>query len=650
MSSLKRLSSITTALLIGAGATMQAADRIPATPFSDFQTTSGHGVANLTDGDPSTYFQTEGTQYTWGAIDLGSPHVITSLRFSRPSGSDAVLGVFQGANNRDFSDAIPLWLIDERPASNVMTELTVNCSRGVRYIRYVGPAGSRSVLGELEAYGTPGEGDDSQLWQITDLPTVVINTVNSQEPYDKEHDIDGNIIIISNSGSEILSSPGSVRERGNASRQFPKKPWRIKFDKKQNVLDAPAKAKKWTLLNNYGDKTLMRNMLAFKIAELMGMEYVPFCRPVDVILNGEFKGCYQLCDQIEVNKDRVDIDEMTPEDIEGDALTGGYLVEVDGYADQEISWFRTSHYGIPITIKSPDDDEITAAQKRYITDCFNTLEPEMKNTDPETGYRRLFDNRSFIQHMLVNEVAGNTDCYWSTYMTKRRGDDKIYTGPVWDFDLGFDNDNRTFPVTEKSGDGFLWDSGVASAADGMRYFAQRILLKDPGTKAEILKVWSEARENGLSADELTDLASTYAADLDDSQRLNFMRWPILSHQVHQNPRAAGSYAGEVNWVKEYIKGQMAHLDQVIGYEPAIGPDPGHDAIETIEPDDTAEGIITTVANTIVTEGFADGVSCEVYRPDGTLVTVFATGDTSGPLSQGIYIVRAGSRTVKLLVR
>lgn len=64
MSSLKRLSSITTALLIGAGATMQAADRIPATPFSDFQTTSGHGVANLTDGDPSTYFQTEGTQYT----------------------------------------------------------------------------------------------------------------------------------------------------------------------------------------------------------------------------------------------------------------------------------------------------------------------------------------------------------------------------------------------------------------------------------------------------------------------------------------------------------------------------------------------------------------------------------------------------------
>ena len=89
---------------------------------------------------------------------------------------------------------------------------------------------------------------------------------------------------------------------------------------------------------------------------------------------------------------------------------------------------------------------------------------------------------------------------------------------------------------------------------------------------------------------------------------------------------------------------------MIGYEPAIGPDPGHDAIETIGPDNTAEGTITTVANTIVTKGFADGIRCEVYRPDGTLVTVFATGDTSGPLSQGIYIVRAGSQTAKLLVR
>jgi len=68
-----------------------------------------------------------------------------------------------------------------------------------------------------------------------------------------------------------------------------------------------------------------------------------------------------------------------------------------------------------------------------------------------TGYRRIFDTRSFIQHMLTNEVASNTDCYWSTYMYKRRDDPKLYTGPVWDFDLGFENDRRTFPVVQTCG-------------------------------------------------------------------------------------------------------------------------------------------------------------------------------------------------------
>ena len=59
---------------------------------------------------------------------------------------------------------------------------------------------------------------------------------------------------------------------------------------------APAKEKKWTLINNYGDKTLMRNILAFEVSRRVGLGYTPFCHPVDVIVNGEYRGCYQLCD------------------------------------------------------------------------------------------------------------------------------------------------------------------------------------------------------------------------------------------------------------------------------------------------------------------------------------------------------------------
>ena len=132
------------------------------------------------------------------------------------------------------------------------------------------------------------------------------------------------------------------------------------------MLDAPAKAKKWTLIPNYSDKTLLRNLLAFEMSRQMGMTYTPYGTAVDVLLNGEYKGCYQLCDQVEINKNRVNITEMTPNDNQGSALTGGYLIEVDAYANQEISWFKSAK-GNPVTIKSPDDDEITANQKQYIT-------------------------------------------------------------------------------------------------------------------------------------------------------------------------------------------------------------------------------------------------------------------------------------------
>jgi len=640
---IKRLAIIASAAI--ATLTATAADRLSGTP-TGCPEISGHPASAMFDGDPATWYESAGTAYTWAAIDLGAPHVITRIGLQpAPTTNGAALtrlAVIQGANNADFSDAIPIYMVKNLPASGTVTYADIDCSRGFRYIRYCGPAASRSRLAELELYGTPGEGDDSHLWQVTNLPTVVVNTVDAQEPYDKEHDIPGNIIIISDNGADILDKPGTIRERGNASRSFPKKPWRLKFDKKQQVLGSPAKAKKWTLINNYGDKTLMRNILAFEVARMFGMEFVPFCRPVDVILNGEYKGCYQLCDQVEVNPGRVEVDEMEPTDIAGDALTGGYLVEVDAYADQELSWFTTAHYGLPVTIKSPKDDEIVPLQAAYIRDYFNTLEPLMKNTDHATGYRTMFDNRSFIQHMLVNEVAGNTDTYWSTYMYKRRNDPRIYTGPVWDFDLGWDNDNRSYHVWQTSGNGWLWNSGRGSAANGMIYFAQRILIKDPSTADEILDIWHEARSAGLSAEWLLDLVDRTAAELDQSQRLNFLRWPILNQIVHQNPQAAGSYEGELNVVRRYIREQMAHLDRVIGYE-------GHDS--GVADASAARGSIIVDGRCVVALGFADGTGYRVLTPDGRTVATGLCGTTGAPLQPGIYIVAVdGGMTTKIAVR
>lgn len=654
---ISRLFGLLAAMLPGM-ASLSAAEKLPGIAFGSPAAGESCRVENILDGNIDTYYQTNVSRFGYCGIDLGEPHVISRIGFAcrnyNPARARTRLGLFEGANSPDFSDAVPLQMIKDYVTGGEINYFDVSCSLGVRYVRFVGPEGSQTPVAELELYGEKGKGDSCRMWQITNLPTVVINTAGFQAPYDKEHEIASSVIIISDNGTNFFKQTAGVRERGNASRGFPKKPWRLKFDEKTSVLDAPAKAKKWTLINNYGDKTLMRNILAFEVAKKMDMAYVPFCRPVDVVMNGEYQGCYQLCDQIDIRKHRLDITEMENTDIKGDALTGGYFLEVDAYANEEPVWFQTTRYYLPITIKSPDNDAIQPEQEQYITDYINRMErafPSGNYGEPGYNaeplgfpYRNIFDTESFIRHMLVNEVAGNTDCYWSTYWYKERNDPKIYTGPVWDFDLGFDNDSRTYHVWERSGNGFLWNSGFASAAGNMRYVAQRVLLKDPSTEGEIRDIWAQARQNGLSAEWLNDLVESTAAELNQSQRLNFMRWPILNQWVHQNPQVANSYEGEIRVLNRYIDAQMEHLDRVIGY---TAPDPGQDGIDNVNIDDSVRPYAVTGG--IAFRRFEPGTAFTIYGTDGRRA---ATGECSNrivPLPAGLYIVIINGQTTKLLV-
>ena len=513
------------------------------------------------DGNLNTCFASWERSYTWTGLDLGTPHVITRVGWSpRNDGKGeerVLLGVFEGANREDFMDALPLYIIKEKGTIGQMSYATVDCSRGFRYVRYVGPSDARCNIAELEFYGNEGEGDDSHLSQLTNLPTVSIHTQDGVIPYDKETDISSQIAIISKNGTSLLYETGGVRERGNASRSFPKKPYRIKFDKKQKPLDAPAKAKKWTLINNYGDKTLMRNLLAFELSRKMGMPYTPFGTAVDVLLNGEYKGCYQLCDQVEVNPGRVEITEMAPEDNTGDALTGGYFIEVDAYAYDEVSWFNSNN-GNPVTIKSPDEDAITTNQHEYIRQFFNKVENQWKT---------YLDLNTFLRHFLVGELSGNTDTYWSTYMYKDRGENLMHTGPVWDFDLAFENDNRTYPIMRLTD--YIYRT-KGSCAGNMRQFVDKIVVNDAAAKAQLKAIWGEVRQAGLTEESMTAYINGWEQTLGQSQELNFKRWPIMNEYVHQNPHLWGSYEAEVQNVRRYMKERIEWMDNKLDYvyEPA----------------------------------------------------------------------------------
>lgn len=507
---------------------------------------------NVFDGDHTTFFASYDRSQTWVGLDLGEPHIITKVgwapRIKQPGRVE--LALIEGANEPDFSDAMPIYMIKEPGVENKMLYAETKCSRGFRYVRYVSPNDARCNLAELEFYGHPGEGDDSQLYQITNLPTVVINTAGALEITSKEVEIASNVYIISEGGKNLLAtSETGVRGRGNASWSFPKKPYRLKFDSKQSPLGAPAKEKKWTLINNYGDKTLMRNILAFEVSRRVGLSYTPFCHPVDVIVNGEYRGCYQLCDQVEAATGRVNAKD-------------GYLIEIDAYASGEDVWF-TSKKGIPVTIKHPDEDDITLEQRNFITDFFNTMEGAVFSsnfTDKTTGYRKYLDLDSFLKNFIVGEFGGNTDTYWSVYMYKDAMSGKLYTGPVWDYDLAFDNDNRTHPVNSLSDYIYATKGSVASSA--VRSMVSKIVKEDDKAKERLIELWEDARTTG-KLDELNKYVDQTAELLQESQELNFKRWDILDEKVHQNYQALGSYNAEVGTVKTYINERLKTLDALI---------------------------------------------------------------------------------------
>ncbi|MBQ6378872.1 MAG: CotH kinase family protein [Prevotella sp.] len=583
------------------------------TPVSVDYDTSGRTTEINTckdafDGDLSTFFASYDRSYTWVGLDLGSAYVITRVGWSPRNDSQGekrvLLGVFEGANRADFMDALPLYVITEKGKIGRMDYADVDCSRGFRYVRFIGPSDARCNVAELEFYGHEGVGDDSHLYQITNLPTVSIHTQDNAIPYDKVHEIVSQLTIISDNGTKLLSEPGSVRERGNYSRGFDKKPYRIKFDKKQHVLDAPAKARKWTLINNYGDKTLMRNLLAFELSRRLGMPYTPYGTAVDVLLNGEYKGCYQLCDQVQVHKGRVEITEMTPEDNEGTALTGGYFFEVDAYADQEKSWFRSTN-GNPVTIKSPDEDSITTRQRDYIKAYFNKL---------EVNQDTYLDMNTFLRHFLVGELSGNTDTYWSVFMYKERDDEMVYTGPVWDFDIAFDNDYRTYPVCDKTD--YVYRSG-GSCTGNMKTFANKVVIYNADAKARMLDIWDKARHSGLTEDNLVAWIDSVETALDQSQRLNFTRWPILNTKVHMNPKAWGSYQAEVQNVRRFMKERLAWMDRKLDY--------------------------TYVPSGIEEVDVDLSLPYEVYTLSGQ-----ACGSALDGLRPGIYIVRQGQSARKIM--
>ncbi len=270
-----------------------------------------------------------------------------------------------------------------------------------------------------------------------ELPVLRIETEGRAPVLDRENYVRATMTLDPN-GSGVAPYTGTldIRGRGNTTWLAPKKPYRLRLDTKSALMGI-ASNRHWALLANYNDKSQLRTYAASEVSQATDLDFTPSYRHVEVILNGRYDGVYQLTEHIRTGSDRVDIEEMGPEDNSGVELTGGYLMEVDERLEQNFEpGFRTQHR-VPVVVKEPDP--MTPEQRAYITAhvaAFETALFSPSFADPVTGYRRYLDEQAFADHYLVHEIARNQDTFFSsTFFTKERGDDRLVFGPMWDFDL-----------------------------------------------------------------------------------------------------------------------------------------------------------------------------------------------------------------------
>ena len=512
-----------------------------------------------------------------GIIEIDPNYIITQISWTKNEDYllNYLLGVFEASNDRTFSNSIPIALIKEEGIFNEVNFIDINIPNTYKYIRYTAPNKNKTQISPIKIYGYPLESsenlDQNKYFQVTNLPLITINTKNGSEV--KDDDIECAITII-NDGKIEINENASIKLRGRSSKfAAQKKSFRIKFDSKQKILNFEGKEKKWTLIANYFDRSFLRNFLAFKISELMELNFTPRCHPVDVILNGNYQGNYYICDKLEVGKNRVNIAKLEATDILEPNITGGYLLQIDASAGRG-GWggygngggannFKTNK-GIVGNIEYPEEDEITTEQKDYIIEKLNQFEDEVYN-----GIFDSIDLESYSKYFLVEEFSGDPDNVFSSfYFTKERNDDKFHFGPVWDFDLGFDNDRRLIPTSDKPE--FCLNYG--DSAGTTREFI-KTLIGYKEVMGYIKKTWENLCDTVLTEKALIDFLDEKSEYIKESAELNLLKWDNYVAEQKGGRQWDGGGGGfgrkgedfdaSVEVLKDYVKNRFISLTHLI---------------------------------------------------------------------------------------
>ena len=492
------------------------------------------------------------------------------------------------------------------------------------------PAGAKingEEIIEGEAYdlgegGTIAVGGSNYSYKVVSssgVGTVFITTESGSLDSvhaDKNYKEAGQISILNEKGKEQTETRALsyIKGRGNASWKGEKKPYNIKLDKKAKLLGM-AKSKKWSLIANEEDISLMRNAVTYSAAADAGLAYSPKYAPVDLYVNNEYLGSYLLTTRIEPASDRVDVENLDDineeiaiaeygEDFDMDSLPqggtygkyagilegrykyvqvpetedsttdGGYIIEMEiaNRYINELSGF-VSNDGQPVTMKSPE--YASEEQIKFISDYYQRVEDAIKSSDGVNGkgesYKDLIDVESFARYYDISEWTTNMDTgLTSTYFyIDTTKDGKLYAGPVWDYDIAFGNNtDKRFGLDYTNPEGFTVCFGrqyrntifkTMDVDEKPNFFGY--LCSHEDFAAECKTYWDDGVYEAVTAwygDEFDGYADTIA----DSAVMNHVRRNTFGTRDVDEVRE--KYAAEVASFKNFASAKAEFMNENLG--------------------------------------------------------------------------------------
>ena len=386
------------------------------------------------------------------------------------------------------------------------------------------------------------------------LPIITITTTTAPNAQEK---------VAAHMKTDGYDGPIGIKLRGNSSLGFNQKKYTIETrnddgkDLDVSLLGMPAHSK-WVLLAPYNDVSTLRDPLAFQLWRDMG-HWGPRTVMCEVTVDSQYCGIYILAEAIKRGTDRVNISKLKKSDTTGRDLTGGYLLRIDTFNDEDAT-FTSKLPGIGEGIMSsqviwsciyPKKKNLQPEQMNYIVNYVDTVEQVIQSdrfADPENGYARYIDVASFVDYFIHTELSVNADAYRRSayfYKEKQQADGtggKLFAGPVWDYNYAYGNSNLANAADVES---WCYEGGSNNPTPALW---QR-LLQDPNFRKAVKQRYQQLRKSVLSLESIYTYIDRHAQLVAEAKDRHFQTFPELlvseeqkkqfEEQKKQNPMGGG---------------------------------------------------------------------------------------------------------------